>query len=109
MTSVIWTTPLGLPIVQPYRTTKRKQIMTALQTVYISDPNSPAAGIYHARVLKLRTSILIVVSSEFDEAGLRFPAQLYPQSRCHAHDDDSARVQGAFFLVSYGGSSLLTR
>ncbi|KAH7922516.1 DNA/RNA polymerase [Leucogyrophana mollusca] len=42
MTSVIWTTPLGLPIVQPYRKTKRKQIMTALQTVFISDPNSPA-------------------------------------------------------------------
>jgi len=42
MTSVVWTTPLGLPIVQPYRKTKRKQIMTSLQTVYISDPNSPA-------------------------------------------------------------------
>ncbi|KAK0201027.1 DNA/RNA polymerase [Desarmillaria ectypa] len=42
MTSVVWTTPLGLPIVQPYRKTKRKQIMTAVQTVYISDPLSPA-------------------------------------------------------------------
>ncbi|THG95963.1 hypothetical protein EW026_g5773 [Hermanssonia centrifuga] len=42
MTSVIWTTPLGLPIVQPYRQVKRKQIKTQLQTVYISDPNSPA-------------------------------------------------------------------
>ncbi|KAF5347347.1 hypothetical protein D9756_009879 [Leucocoprinus leucothites] len=42
MTSVIWTTPLGLPIVQPYRKTVRKQIMTAIQTVYISDPNSMA-------------------------------------------------------------------
>ena len=28
MTSVIWTTPLGLPIVQPYRQVKRKQIHT---------------------------------------------------------------------------------
>ena len=44
MTSVVWTTPLGLPIVQPYRKTKRKQIMTSLQTVFISDPNSPAEG-----------------------------------------------------------------
>ncbi|KAL6308760.1 DNA/RNA polymerase [Sparassis latifolia] len=43
MTSVVWTTPLGLPIVQPYRSIKRKQIMTALQTVYISDPNVPTA------------------------------------------------------------------
>ena len=44
MTSVVWTTPLGLPIVQPYRKAKRKQIMTSLQTVFISDPNSPAEG-----------------------------------------------------------------
>ncbi|KAH7882208.1 hypothetical protein F5I97DRAFT_1939648 [Phlebopus sp. FC_14] len=42
MAAVVWTTPLGLPIVQPYRKTKRKQVMTAIQTVYISDPNSPA-------------------------------------------------------------------
>ncbi|KAG6329701.1 hypothetical protein ID866_9388 [Astraeus odoratus] len=42
MSTVVWTTPLGLPIVQPYRKTKRKQIMTSLQTVFISDPNSPA-------------------------------------------------------------------
>ncbi|EIN05775.1 DNA/RNA polymerase [Punctularia strigosozonata HHB-11173 SS5] len=39
MTSVIWTTPLGLPIVQPYRQTQRRQILTSLQTVFISDPN----------------------------------------------------------------------
>ncbi|KAG5651535.1 hypothetical protein H0H81_008297 [Sphagnurus paluster] len=42
MTSVVWTTPLGLPIVQPYRKANRKQIHTSLQSVYISDPNSPA-------------------------------------------------------------------
>lgn len=44
MTSVVWTTPLGLPIVQPYRKAKRKQIMTSVQSVYISDPNAPAEG-----------------------------------------------------------------
>ncbi|KAF8968738.1 hypothetical protein BDZ97DRAFT_326735 [Flammula alnicola] len=38
MTSVIWTTALGLPIVQPYRKTVRKQIKTQMQSVYISDP-----------------------------------------------------------------------
>ncbi|KAJ7682848.1 hypothetical protein B0H17DRAFT_1181809 [Mycena rosella] len=42
MTSVVWTTPLGLPICQPYRKTARKQVFTAMQTVYISDPGSPA-------------------------------------------------------------------
>jgi DNA-directed RNA polymerase len=44
MTSVIWTTPLGLPIVQPYRKIARKQVNTSIQTVYISDPNKLAEG-----------------------------------------------------------------
>jgi DNA-directed RNA polymerase, mitochondrial len=44
MTAVVWTTPLGLPIVQPYRKVKRKQIMTSVQSVFISDPNAPAEG-----------------------------------------------------------------
>jgi len=44
MTSVIWTTPLGLPIVQPYRKTVRKQVKTAIQSVFISDPNIPSEG-----------------------------------------------------------------
>jgi DNA-directed RNA polymerase len=42
MTSVIWTTPLGLPVVQPYRKPIRKQVMTTLQSVYVSDPNTPS-------------------------------------------------------------------
>ncbi|KAH8982235.1 DNA/RNA polymerase [Lactarius akahatsu] len=42
MAAVVWTTPLGLPIVQPYRKVKRKQVMTSMQSVYISDPNAPA-------------------------------------------------------------------
>jgi DNA-directed RNA polymerase, mitochondrial len=46
MTSVVWTTPLGLPIVQPYRKSSRKQVETAIQTVYISDPNNPAEGVF---------------------------------------------------------------
>ncbi|KZV89471.1 DNA/RNA polymerase [Exidia glandulosa HHB12029] len=41
MTAVVWTTMLGLPIVQPYRKVKRKQVITSLQTVFIADPNIP--------------------------------------------------------------------
>lgn len=33
---------MGMPIVQPYRQIKRKQVHTSLQTVFISDPNVPA-------------------------------------------------------------------
>lgn len=39
MTSVIWTTPLGLPVVQPYRKLIRKQLRTAMQTVFLHDPH----------------------------------------------------------------------
>ncbi|KAM0786030.1 hypothetical protein ACM66B_006845 [Microbotryomycetes sp. NB124-2] len=42
MTSVVWTTPLGLPVVQPYRKPKKRQVATALQTVFIVDPSVPA-------------------------------------------------------------------
>lgn len=38
MSSVIWTTPLGLPIVQPYREDTKKQVKTSIQSVFIADP-----------------------------------------------------------------------
>ncbi|KAK9477374.1 hypothetical protein V1514DRAFT_309500 [Lipomyces japonicus] len=38
MNAVVWTSPLGLPVVQPYRAAVRRQVNTNLQTVYISDP-----------------------------------------------------------------------
>ncbi|KAI9358928.1 hypothetical protein DFJ73DRAFT_135909 [Zopfochytrium polystomum] len=41
MTSVIWTSPLGLPIVQPYRKFKVKTINTVLQTVNVLDTSCP--------------------------------------------------------------------
>ncbi|KIY48560.1 DNA/RNA polymerase, partial [Fistulina hepatica ATCC 64428] len=39
MTPVVWTTPMGLPIVQPYRKMTKRQIITPIQTVYLIDPN----------------------------------------------------------------------
>lgn len=42
MSAVGWTTPLGLPVVQPYRKPMKKQVVTAIQTVYVADPNQPA-------------------------------------------------------------------
>lgn len=40
LSSVIWTTPLGLPCVQPYRISKNQLIKTNLQDISISDPFS---------------------------------------------------------------------
>ncbi|GAA5994220.1 hypothetical protein JCM5350_007307 [Sporobolomyces pararoseus] len=42
MTSVAWTTPLGLPVVQPYRKAKKRQVTTTLQTIFITDPSVPS-------------------------------------------------------------------
>ncbi len=50
MTTVVWTTKLGLPIVQPYRKIMRKQIRTAMQTLYISDPRVLSEGAWRACV-----------------------------------------------------------
>lgn len=38
-TLVVWTTPLQLPVVQPYRTSKSKNIATTMQGVTINDPH----------------------------------------------------------------------
>lgn len=38
ISSVIWTSPLGLPVVQPYRILKNKLVKTNMQTFVIQDP-----------------------------------------------------------------------
>ncbi|KAJ9198588.1 hypothetical protein DTO164E3_5059 [Paecilomyces variotii] len=38
--TVIWTTPLGLPVVQPYRVKKSRRIATTLQDLSIADASS---------------------------------------------------------------------
>ncbi|KAJ5246412.1 hypothetical protein N7468_001395 [Penicillium chermesinum] len=38
--TVIWTSPLGLPVVQPYRTRKARRVVTTLQHLNVIDPSS---------------------------------------------------------------------
>ncbi|CAG8530136.1 4387_t:CDS:10, partial [Acaulospora morrowiae] len=42
MTAVVWTTPLDLPIVQPYRKMHKKMIKTDLQVISFTDSGSPS-------------------------------------------------------------------
>ena len=93
MTTVIWTTPLGLPIVQPYRKIVRKQIKTAIQSVYISDPNANAEGLWFFFNCD---EVLKMVYSEWRETGFRLPTQLYPQSRCYTYDAHCPGMPGLF-------------
>ncbi|CAG8777327.1 13229_t:CDS:10, partial [Gigaspora margarita] len=45
MTAVVWTTPLDLPIVQPYRRPNKRQIKTHLQSINIIDSETPSPKI----------------------------------------------------------------
>jgi DNA-directed RNA polymerase len=38
--SVIWTTPLRLPVVQPYRTSKRRTVKTNIQSIALQEPTA---------------------------------------------------------------------
>jgi hypothetical protein len=91
MTSVVWTTPLGLPIVQPYRKANRKQVMTSLQTVFISDPNSPAEGeLVSLPNLFWLMSFFILLISQFCEAGFSVSAKFHTQFGCYTYDANSS-------------------
>ncbi|AET37737.1 DNA-directed RNA polymerase Ecym_1514 [Eremothecium cymbalariae DBVPG len=82
MTSVIWTSPLGLPVVQPYRDIKKRQITTNLQTVFIADPfavnpidpRKQMAGLPPNFIHSLDASHMLLSAIECGSQGLQFAA-----------------------------------
>ncbi|CAD6918554.1 unnamed protein product [Tilletia controversa] len=96
MTSVIWQTPLGLPVVQPYRRVKKKQMTTAVQTVFIHDPLactqvSPAkqASAFPPNfVHSLDATHMMLTALECHSAGLAF-ASVHDSYWTHACDIDT--------------------
>ncbi|BFZ60130.1 DNA-directed RNA polymerase [Saitoella coloradoensis] len=99
MTAVIWTTPLNLPVVQPYRKISRKQIMTNLQTVFISNPDA----MNEVDVRKQRTAFppnfihsldathMLMSALATSEAGITFAA-VHDSYWTHASDVDKMNV-----------------
>ena len=93
MTSVIWTTALGLPIVQPYRKVKKHQIATAMQSVYIRDPNqnfevnpSKQSSAFPPNFIhSLDATHMILTALECQSAGLVF-ASVHDSYWTHACD-----------------------
>lgn len=96
MTSVIWTTALGLPVVQPYRKTKKRQISTSMQTVFIHDPllNSEVSPAKQASAFppnfihSLDATHMILTALECHAAGLTF-ASVHDSYWTHAADIDT--------------------
>ncbi|KAI9246437.1 hypothetical protein BDA99DRAFT_526873 [Phascolomyces articulosus] len=96
MTSVIWTTPLGLPIVQPYRRSGKKQVATLLQTVFIEDPEAsrPVNALKQSTafppnfVHSLDATHMLMSAVACHEQGMTF-ASVHDSYWTHACDVDS--------------------
>ncbi|ORX55017.1 DNA/RNA polymerase [Hesseltinella vesiculosa] len=96
MTSVIWTTPLGLPIVQPYRRHGKKQVTTLLQTVFIEDPDAsrPVNAMKQSTAFppnfihSLDATHMLMSASACYEQGLTF-ASVHDSYWTHACDVDA--------------------
>ena len=110
MTAVVWTTPLGLPVVQPYRKIKRKQINASLQTVYISDPNAPAEGEQTPNYLLFD---IVLMRFQFDVVNSQKQATAFPPNFIHSLDAThmlltALECRVRFFFFSVWGHGMLT-
>ena len=95
-TSVIWTTPLKMPVVQPYRTATRRSISTRLQKLTISEPG--ASDIVSKRkqlqafppnfIHSLDATHMMLSALKCDELGMSFAA-VHDSFWTHAADVDT--------------------
>jgi DNA-directed RNA polymerase len=81
-TSVIWTTPLKLPVVQPYRAAKSRDIVTGMQSISFKEPRA-YDPVNRRRQLQafppnfvhsLDATHMLLSALKCDEAGLTFAA-----------------------------------
>ncbi|KAJ2787266.1 DNA-directed RNA polymerase [Coemansia interrupta] len=95
MTTVAWTTPLGLTVVQPYRKYTMRNINTALQQITVRDANMPSPVNSQKQktafppnfVHSLDASHMILSAIECKRAGLIF-ASVHDSYWTHACDID---------------------
>ncbi|KAF8902625.1 hypothetical protein CPB84DRAFT_1775848 [Gymnopilus junonius] len=116
MTSVIWTTALGLPVVQPYRKTARKQVMTSIQSVYISDPHkaSEVNSVKQASAFppnfihSLDATHMLLTALECKNRGLAF-ASIHDSYWTHACDVDTMSEVIRETFIALHSSDVLER
>ncbi|KAI6711616.1 hypothetical protein JHW43_005894 [Diplocarpon mali] len=93
--SVIWTTPLHMPVVQPYRSSKSKIISTNMQTIHLSEPHrsDPVSkrkqlqGFPPNFVHSLDATHMLLSALQCDELGVSFAA-VHDSFWTHASDVD---------------------
>lgn len=97
--SVIWTTPLRMPVVQPYRTAKSKIIVTNMQRLNLSEPHrsDPVSkrkqlqGFPPNFIHSLDATHMLLSALDCDQLGLSFAA-VHDSFWTHAGDVDKMNV-----------------
>ena len=97
--TIIWTTPLKLPVVQPYRVNKGRRIKTHLQDIILEEP-SVADAVNRRKQLQafppnfihsLDATHMVLSALKADELGLTFSA-VHDSFWTHAADIDTMSV-----------------
>ncbi|KAH8809103.1 mitochondrial DNA-directed RNA polymerase-like protein [Xylogone sp. PMI_703] len=106
--SVIWTNPLHMPIVQPYRTSKSKVVTTHLQRISLSEPHrsDPVSkrkqlqGFPPNFIHSLDATHMLLSALRCDELGLSFAA-VHDSFWTHAADIDAMNgvLRDAFIQI----------
>jgi DNA-directed RNA polymerase len=106
--SVIWTNPLRMPVVQPYRTSKARVITTNLQRISISEPHvsdpinkrKQLQGFPPNFVHSLDATHMILSALRCDELGLSFAA-VHDSFWTHAADIEAMNnvLRDAFIRI----------
>jgi DNA-directed RNA polymerase len=130
--SVVWTTPLKLPVVQPYRAQKKREIQTAMQNITLREhkPGDPVSKRKQLQafppnfVHSLDATHMLLSALKCDELGLTFAAvhdsfwthaadvpimnQVLRDSFVRMHEEDIIGRLAAEFSVRYKDSIRLT-
>lgn len=131
--TVIWTTPLGLPVVQPYRTRKARRVSTTLQDLSIVDPSSNDVVSRRKQlqafppnfIHSLDATHMMLSANACHEAGLTFAAvhdsfwthpcdidrmnQILRDAFVRMHSDDIIGRLAAEFNVRFGKNLFLAK
>ena len=99
LSTVVWTTPLGLPVCQPYRKVDLRAIQTLMTNIYLTNPNAmgPVNGRKQATAFppnfihSLDASHMLMSAIACDQVGLTF-SSVHDSFWTHACDVDTMNV-----------------
>ena len=99
LSTVVWTSPLGLPVCQPYRKNDLKMIQTLMSNIYLHNPNSigpvnsrkQASAFPPNFIHSLDASHMLMSATACNQAGLTF-ASVHDSFWTHACDVDTMNV-----------------